>query len=93
MSLSKISMKARLFSALGALLFVAAGAMAFNLNFAAAEDAKDQLAEGDRHFTEKSYLKAYEAYEKVLKAEPKHSESFRIKLRMGKCQSQLEGYD
>jgi uncharacterized protein YfaS (alpha-2-macroglobulin family) len=93
MSLSKISMKARLFSALGALLFVAAGALAFNLNFAAAEDAKDQLAEGDRHFTEKSYLKAYEAYEKVLKAEPKHSESFRIKLRMGKCQSQLEGYD
>ena len=93
MSLSKISTKARLLTALGAILFVAAGALAFNLNFASAEDAKDWLAEGDKQFTEKSYLKAYEAYEKYLKAEPKSEQAFRIKLRMGKCQSQLEGYD
>jgi len=93
MSLAQVSSKARWFTLLSAALLVVAGAVAFNFSAASAEDAKDWMAEGDKHFTEKSYLKAYEAYEKVLKADPKHPAGFRIKLRMGKAQSQLENYD
>ncbi len=93
MSLAQLPKKARWLMALGALLFVVAGSAALGFGQAGAQDTKDWLAEGDRHFAEKSYLKASEAYEKVLKAEPAHAEVFRLKLRMGKCQSQLENYD
>ncbi len=93
MSLAQLPKKARWLMALGALLFVVAGSAALGFGQAGAQDTKDWLAEGDRHFAEKSYLKAFEAYEKVLKAEPAHAEVFRLKLRMGKCQSQLENYD
>jgi uncharacterized protein YfaS (alpha-2-macroglobulin family)/tetratricopeptide (TPR) repeat protein len=58
-----------------------------------AADKPDNLAEGDKQFEEKSYRKAYEAYEAYLKENPESPEWFRIKLRMGHCQVQLENHD
>lgn len=57
-----------------------------------ADDKPDKLAEGDKQFEEKSYRKAYEAYEAFLKDNPESAEWFRIKLRMGHCQAQLENH-
>lgn len=58
-----------------------------------ADEKPDMLAEGDRHFEEKSYRKAYEAYEKYLTDNPESDQWFRIKLRMGHSQAQLGNYD
>ena len=58
-----------------------------------ADDKPDMLAEGDKHFEEKSYRKAYEAYEKYLADNPEANDWFRIKLRMGHSQAQLGNYD
>ncbi|MBX3460715.1 MAG: hypothetical protein KF696_12255 [Planctomycetes bacterium] len=58
-----------------------------------AQDKPNQLAEGDKHFAEKSYRKAYEAYEAYLKENPKPSNWFELKLRMGHCQAQLGNFD
>ncbi|MBZ0138093.1 MAG: hypothetical protein K8I27_17185 [Planctomycetes bacterium] len=58
-----------------------------------ADDKPDMLAEGDRQFAEKSYRKAYEAYEQYLKDNPESDQWFRVKLRMGHSQAQLGNYD
>lgn len=58
-----------------------------------AEDKPDMLAEGDKQFAEKSYRKAYEAYEAYLKDTPGSTETFRVRLRMGHCQAQLRNFD
>ncbi|MHC4841300.1 MAG: MG2 domain-containing protein, partial [Planctomycetota bacterium] len=54
-----------------------------------AEEDTDFQAEGDRHFEEKSYRKAYENYQAYLKDNPEAEKWFQIKLRMGHCQAQL----
>lgn len=58
-----------------------------------AEEKPDLLAEGDKQFAEKSYRKAYDAYQAFLKDKPDSGEAFRVKLRMGHCQAQLGNYD
>lgn len=76
--------------------FGAAAALAiatFFIGISMAEDKPNQLAEGDKQFEEKSYRKAYEAYQAFLKDNPQSTEAFRIKLRMGHCQAQLGNYD
>jgi len=69
------------------------GMATFLVNQSWAEDKPDMLAEGDKQFAEKSYRKAFEAYEAFLKETPATPEAFRIKLRMGHCQAQLGNYD
>lgn len=58
-----------------------------------AQGKPDYLAEGNKHFEEKSYLKAYEAYERFLKDNPEYADQFALKLRMGHAQTQLGNYD
>jgi alpha-2-macroglobulin len=65
----------------------------FSLTSVTAEDAPDYLEVGDVNFDEKSYRRAYEAYEQYLKANPDSENRFRVLLRMGHCQIQLEDFD
>ncbi|MCC6574610.1 MAG: hypothetical protein IT462_12575 [Planctomycetes bacterium] len=90
---SKLSryLKFGTFTGFGAAALIAA--VVFFGGVLAAETPEDNLKSGDKHFEEKSYLKAYEAYEKVLKDKPDHPERFRLKLRMGHSQAQLGNHD
>jgi uncharacterized protein YfaS (alpha-2-macroglobulin family) len=88
--LTKLPRKSLLLS-LGGLLLI--GIIGLVAGISSAADKPDQLAEGDKQFEEKSYRKAYEAYEDFLKANPESKEWFRIKLRMGHCQAQLGNHD
>ncbi|MCA8913949.1 MAG: hypothetical protein KDB90_00955 [Planctomycetes bacterium] len=88
--LSKFPKKTLLLGFGGALL-VAISCAFVSLTWA--EDKPDFLQEGDKQFEEKSYRKAYEAYEKFLKDNADSDQWFRIKLRMGHCQAQLENHE
>ena len=87
--LSKLPRKALM--AIGTTTLLVLTSLVVSISLAA--DKPDNLAEGDKQFEEKSYRKAYEAYEQFLKDNPDSPEWFRIKLRMGHCQAQLENYD
>lgn len=89
--MSKLLRTKPFFAGLAAILLLSVGGVFVGLSMA--EDKPDQLAEGDKHFAEKSYRKAYEAYEQYLKDNPNPGKWFEIKLRMGHCQAQLENYD
>jgi hypothetical protein len=82
--------KRKLFASLVVIALVTAATF---VGITLAEDKPDSLAEGDKHFTEKSYLKAYDAYKVFLKDNATSPEAFRIKLRMGHCQAQLGNID
>ncbi|MCF6228625.1 MAG: hypothetical protein L3J82_08220 [Planctomycetes bacterium] len=76
-----------LWLALGLALTVALSVFAGSTYLA--EETPDPLIEGDRHFEEKSYRKAYENYQAYLKDNPESKRWFEIKLRMGHSQAQL----
>ena len=88
--LTKLTRKPLLLS-LGSVILLALTCLIVGVAYAG--DKPDDLAEGDKQFEEKSYRKAYEAYEAYLKENPESEDWFRVKLRMGHCQAQLGNHD